>query len=354
MQHLLRLLGLVPELTWLGNPLADWVMALAFGLATFGVLLLIRQQIHRRTRGIAGAQLPSGVRFALTLAKRTRLAPLFAASLAVGSKYLELSPRADHLTSAVIVILITIQIGIWSSVAVRFYLEETAAQPGSRTTQTLISLLRFVANVLIWSLVALLALDNLGVQVKALLAGLGIGGIAVALAVQNILGDLLASVSIALDKPFEAGDALTLDNGYTGTVEAIGIKSTRLRSVSGEQIIVANAELVKARIRNYGRIDQRRSVHRFSLNYDTSPAMLAQAPDLIRAAVGGCDVAAFERAHLVANGALGFELELAFVVVGSDYPNYLNAQQEILLAIAKAFSEAGIVYASTAAVSAPR
>ncbi len=348
MQNYVRSITGLSDMTWLGNSLADWITALFFGLATFVALLLVRRQIQRRTRKFVGTQLPQGVHFALTLAKRTRMAPLFAASLAVGSKYLELPARAEHLASATIIILVAFQVAIWASVAVRLYLEETAVQRGGRNAQTLVTILRFVANILIWSIVLLLALDNLGIQVKALLTGLGIGGIAVALAVQNVLGDLLASVSIALDRPFEVGDALTLDNGYTGTVEAIGIKSTRLRSVSGEQIVISNSELVKARIRNYGRIDQRRSVHRFSLSYTTPPTALAQVPDMLRRAVDACEDAGFERAHVVANGAVGFELELAFVVVGSDYATYLNAQQEVLLAVAAALAEAGIALASTA------
>jgi small-conductance mechanosensitive channel len=347
MQNLFSSIGFTPDVTIFGTALNDWIMALVCGLFTFCMLLLIRRQIEQRTKKFAGAQLPNGVRFALTLARSTRLAPLLAASLTVGSKYLDLSTRAEHFANGIIIILVAYQCGIWASVSVRLYLEESAAHPANRSTQTLVTIVRFIANILIWSTVLLLALDNLGIQVKALLAGLGISGIAVALAVQSILGDLLASVSIALDKPFEVGDALTLDNGYTGTVEAIGIKSTRLRSVSGEQIVIANAELVKIRIRNYGRIDQRRSVHRFSVLYSTAPELLETAPSMLRNAVATCGDAIFERAHLVANGVNGFELELAFVVVGADYNKYLDIQQKVLVAVATAFAQSGIVYAST-------
>jgi small-conductance mechanosensitive channel len=251
--------------------------------------------------------------------------------------------------SAVIVILVSIQMGIWLSVAVRLALEDSAVRHAGRSTQTLVTLIRFVANLIIWSVVLLLALDNLGIQVKALLTGLGIGGIAVALAVQSILGDLLASISIALDKPFEVGDSLTLDSGYTGTVEAIGVKSTRLRSVSGEQIVIANSELVKIRIRNYGRIEQRRAVHRFSVHYSTPPEQLAAAAGLVRSAIEHGGEAVFERAHIVAAGLNGFELECAFVVPGSDYSQYLAIQQQVLLAIASSFAAANIIFASVVA-----
>jgi len=227
-------------------------------LITFLTLLFLNRQLAARTRRFAGHDLPGGLRLLLQLQRRTKVFPLLAVSLLVGSKYLDLPTRAERLATGVMVVLVAVQLGLWASAAVRFYLEDPAAGARNQKSKAMVTIAQFVANLAIWSLVALLALDNLGFEVKTLLAGLGIGGIAVALAVQNVLGDLFASVSIALDKPFEIGDALTLDSGYTGTVEAVGIKSTRLRSTSGEQIVVANAELVKARIRNYGRIAERR------------------------------------------------------------------------------------------------
>jgi small-conductance mechanosensitive channel len=349
MENLLSNLGMLSKVSFFGNLLVEWIAALGFGLITFAILLLMRRQILRRTRRFKGLELPTGAKLAIQLARSTRRLPLLAASLAVGSKYLDLPAPTEHLMSAVIVILVSIQMGIWLSVAVRLALEDSAVRHAGRSTQTLVTLIRFVANLIIWSVVLLLALDNLGIQVKALLTGLGIGGIAVALAVQSILGDLLASISIALDKPFEVGDSLTLDSGYTGTVEAIGVKSTRLRSVSGEQIVIANSELVKIRIRNYGRIEQRRAVHRFSVHYSTPPEQLAAAAGLVRSAIEHGGEAVFERAHIVAAGLNGFELECAFVVPGSDYSQYLAIQQQVLLAIASSFAAANIIFASVVA-----
>src|SRR3984957_2847632 len=120
-----------------------------------------------------------------------------------------------------------------------------------------LDIISFVARILIWSLLILVALDNLGVNITALLAGLGVGGVAVALALQNVLGDLFASLSIALDKPFVVGDRLMVD-AFAGVVEHIGIKTTRLRSDSGEQIILSNADILKSRVRNYGRMAEQR------------------------------------------------------------------------------------------------
>jgi small-conductance mechanosensitive channel len=342
MYDLMRLVGLDPERLLFGNPLSDWLSALGLGLATFLTLLFLHRQLTARTRRFGGLELRSGLRLLLTLLRRTRYFPLLAVSLLVGLKYLDLGARAERLTNGVIVVLVALQVGIWASATVRFYLEEQSAQARNAKSQTMVTIAQFVANLAIWSLVVLLALDNLGFQVKTLLAGLGIGGIAVALAVQNVLGDLFASVSIALDKPFEIGDALTLEPGYTGTVEAIGIKSTRLRSTSGEQIVLSNAELVKARIRNYGRLAERRSVFRFVIALGTSAADLAAIPAIVRSAVAAQSRTSFERAHYVAIAARGHEFEASFVVASADYTLYLDVQQAVNLAITAELERRGI------------
>ena len=334
MHDLLRLAGLDPDRLLFGNPLADWTDALGLGLLTFLGLLFLHRELTARARRLEHRELGRGVLLLLTLLKRTQFFPLLALSLLVGLKYLDLAARAERVMTGVIVVLVSLQLGIWASASVRFYLEQPSTAPRSAKSQTMVTIVQFLANLTIWSLVVLLALDNLGFQVKALLTGLGIGGIAIALAVQNVLGDLLASVSIALDKPFEVGDALTLEAGYSGTVEAIGIKSTRLRSVSGEQIVISNAELVKARIRNYGRLTERRSVFRLVIAPATAAADLAVLPQVIASAIAAQPRARFERAHYVATVARGHEFEASFVVSGADYTPFLDVQQAINLAIA--------------------
>jgi small-conductance mechanosensitive channel len=342
MMELLQRIGLDPDRLLFGNPLADWVYALALGVATFLGLLFVHRQLSARTRRFAGHELPRGLRLLLQLQRRTKVSALVAVSLLAGSKYLDLGPRPERLTTGVIVVLVALQLGLWASASVRFYLEEHAAATGNGKSQAMVTIAQFLANTAIWATVALLVLDNLGFQVTTLLTGLGIGGIAVALAVQNVLGDLFASVSIALDKPFEVGDSLTLDGAYVGVVEAVGIKSTRLRSVGGEQIVIANAELVKARIRNFGRLAERRSVFRIVVAPGTAAADLAAIPEIVRAAVAAQPHAKFERAHLVGFVARGPEYEAAFVVVGSDYGPFLDVQQAIHLAIAAEFERRGI------------
>src|SRR5690606_27902298 len=164
-----------------------------------------------------------------------------------------------------------------------------------------IELILFIANIGIWATAGLLALANLGINIGPLLAGLGIGGIAVALAVQTVLGDLLASMSIALDKPFAVGDFLILD-AFMGTVEHIGVKSTRLRRLSGEQIILSNADILEGRVRNYGRMKERRVVFQINVTYDTAIDKLEVIPNEIRRIIESQPNTRFDRSHFMNYG----------------------------------------------------
>lgn len=348
MERAATILGMDADRVVFGNPLIDWAYALGLGLLTFAALLFVRRQLTRGARRYAaGAELPRGVRLVSVLVEKTQIFPLLALSLIVGSKYLDLGPRAEKITTAVIVVQIALQIGIWLSAAVRFYLAEQQLHASDRNTATITTIVQFVANVVIWSLVLLGVLDNLGFEVKALLTGLGIGGIAVALAVQNVLGDLLASVSIALDKPFGVGDALNLDNGYVGTVEAIGIKSTRLRSLSGEQIVMPNSELVKARIRNYGRMQERRIVFTFGVTYGTSREQLTAIPGIVKSAIAdlGQGRTRFDRAHFMNFGDSALNFEVVYFVTTPDYNQYMDIQQAVNLRLVEEFESRGISFA---------
>ena len=346
MHALYAQLGLSGDAVYLGNSLSDCVNALAIALLTFVALILIRRQVLVRTRRLLGMDLPRSIRLVIDIVATTRRFVLLAVSLLVGAKFLDLGLHIEHRVDAFIATLVLLQIGIWLSAVVRFYLDTQALDTSNRSVQSVVTIARFLANTVIWSLVLLLALDNMGFQVKPLLAGLGIGGIAVALAVQNVLGDLLASVAIALDKPFEVGDALTLEGGYTGPVETIGIKSTRLTSNTGEQIVISNAELVKARVRNFGRLQQRRAIMRFGIAYNNKADGLADIPRLLSTAVSHHQNARFERAHCVGFSAAAIDFEATYVVMSADYTVFLNVQHAINLEFARSLEACGIVFAA--------
>jgi small-conductance mechanosensitive channel len=236
--------------------------------------------------------------------------------------------------------------GIWASRALAAWFERRfrdvrAQDPDGATTLRLIG---FAAQGAVWLLVGLLALDQLGFDVTALIAGLGIGGVALALAVQNILGDVFACAAIALDKPFVVGDFIVVD-GLRGTVENVGLKTTRVRSLHGELLIFSNADLLKSRVRNFKRMFERRIQFSIAVTYDTPADELRRIPGWLREAVDAQPKTRFDRAHFKAYGDWALEFEVVYYVVDPDYNVYMDVQQGLNLAIYERFAAEGVQFA---------
>jgi len=217
-------------------------------------------------------------------------------------------------------------------------IEEDKAVAGS------IGIIRFVARIAVWAIVLLLTLENLGIDITALVAGLGIGGIAVALALQNVLGDLLASLSITLDQPFVLGDFLVVGE-HMGTVEYIGIKSTRLRSLAGEQIVMSNSDLLASRLRNFGRMYERRVVFTLGVTYETPRDKLRQLAPLLREIIEAEEGVRFDRAHFATYGPYSLDFEIVYHVLSPDYGRYMDLQQAINFRIHESFEALGVEFA---------
>ena len=209
---------------------------------------------------------------------------------------------------------------------------------------TTLAALGFVGRMVIWCAAALLIVANLGIDVTAMVAGFGIGGIAIALAAQNILGDLFASASIVLDKPFVLGDFIVVDD-KSGSVEYIGLKTTRLRSISGEQLIFSNADLLKSRIHNYKRMYQRRILFTVDVTYDTPLEKVSAIPAMLREAVEARDNVRFDRAHFARFGDSALIFEVVYYVLAAEYAVYMDIQQEINMAIMRRFTDEKIEFA---------
>ena len=345
MEHLLATL----EHVVLGNSLRAWgLAALAFAF-TFVVVPTVRGLAARRQRVRAaeytrlGKPLPAGMDFVARLVAGTSRIFLLTLALWFATRILVLPPRLDHAFTFVIVVTFWLQMAMWGVQAARFSLDRQLrrGRPDDAARAGSFEVLLFIARIAIFSFALLLALDNLGVQIKPLLAGLGIGGIAIALAVQTVLGDLFASLSIALDKPFEVGDALTIDD-VNGTVERIGIKSTRLRGLGGEQIIISNADLLKSRVRNFKRMRERRYAFNIGVTCETPRARLAEIPAIVGAIVRAQPKTRFDRCHLLRFGDWSLNFEAVYFVTEPDYLVFANAQQAINLALLEEFARRGI------------
>jgi small-conductance mechanosensitive channel len=235
---------------------------------------------------------------------------------------------------------------LWATAALTTFLtlrraRQLAADP---STVAAMDLVGFLLRLFVWAAVLLLLLDNLGVNVTTLIAGLGVGGIAVALAAQNVLGDLFASLSIVLDKPFVVGDFIAVAD-FMGSVEHVGLKTTRLRSLSGEQVVFSNTDLLGSRIRNYGRMYERRVVSSIGVTYQTPPAKLRRIPEIIREIVQCQQKIRFDRAHFqnLGDSSLGFEF--VYYVLTADYNHYMDVQQNINLALLEKLTDEGVEFA---------
>lgn len=326
------------------NTILQWGMALLAFLATFTILPFVRRYVRTLRKRYTATTHPIALEIVSLFADRTRVWFLWALALWIAESLLVVPRQVDRVFDSVMVVLTALQIGMWAQAAVGFLLHHRRGVRQDVDLTGSLAIVNFVAGVAIWALVLLLALDNLGVNITALVAGLGIGGIAVALALQAVLGDLLASLSIALDKPFIVGDVLAV-GGATGKVEKIGISSTRLRSVDGEQIIMSNGDLLKARIHNYGRMFERRVLFRFGVAYETPRAKLEKIPRLVEEAVREHDKTRFERSHFVAFGDYALQFETVYFVLDADYQRYAEIQQAINLDLHEEFARMGVQFA---------
>jgi small-conductance mechanosensitive channel len=237
------------------------------------------------------------------------------------------------------------QAGVWGNGVIAYMLSRKRADPafdgGMATT---LAALGFGARVLLWSALILLGLQNAGVNVSAALTGLGIGGVAVALAVQNILGDIFASVAIVLDRPFVIGDFIIVGD-LLGTVEHIGLKTTRLRSLYGEQLVISNAQLLQSSIKNYKHMQERRVTFGFGVTYQTTRSAVATIPGMVRSAIEQQRDVRFDRAHFKGFGDSALEFEVVYYVLSPDYNRYMDIQQTINLEIMEQFEREEIQFA---------
>lgn len=196
----------------------------------------------------------------------------------------------------------------------------------------------------VWIISLILFLDNMGVEITSLLAGFGIGGIAIALAAQTVLSDVFCFFTIIFDRPYEIDDFVIVGE-QMGTVEHIGLKTTRLRALDGEQLVLSNSDLTKSRIRNYKSMQQRRVLFKLGVTYDTTCDKLKEIPGLIKSIINNVQDATFDRAHFVAYGASSLDFEIAYYVLSSDYTKYLDIHQEVNLRIKEEFEKKGIEFA---------
>lgn len=272
---------------------------------------------------------------------------LLVAAVLIGIGLLDLPERWAERVGQLWFVAVALQVALWLTRAIGLTVRRYESRHGtSRNGQVSASatLLNWFLRSVLWAVILLAILSNLGVNITAFVASLGVGGVAVALAVQNILGDLFASLSIAVDKPFEVGDFISSAAG-AGTVEYVGLKTTRIRSLSGEQIVVSNTELLKQPVQNYRRMQERRIAFKFGVTYDTDPDLVEEIPRIVRRLVESDDKLRFDRAHFTSFGDSSLDYEMVYYVLDPGYAVYMDAQQRFNLRLLREFAARGIEFA---------
>ena len=332
--------------TFLGNGPVQWAVAAAvFVLSAMAARLAVKVVLARVTS--LASRTHTGINDLLAeMLRKTRTLFVLLIAFWLGFETLTLPESLDQGIETVLLIGILIQVAFWGTGIVGYLIEQyrtrqVEVDPGGTTA---IGAMSFIARTLVWAVIILLILENLDIDVTALITGLGIGGIAVALALQNVLSDLFASLSIVLDKPFVVGDFVIIGE-FLGTVEYVGLKTTHLRSLSGEQVVFSNSDLLGSRIRNYKRMSERRVVFQLGVTYDTPVAKLRAIPGIIRAAVEARSNTRFDRSHFKAYGAFSLDFETVYYVLVPDYNSYMDTQQAINLEVFSRFQAEGIEFA---------
>ena len=333
------------NLVFFNNTTLAWLTALGIAAGVALALYITKRVGVHHMRKLAERTETRLDDIAVEALDGTRLLAIVIMGLFAGSKFLVLPPEVDVFAVRAAIVTGLVQAALWGHRALRAWLtdyyQNRAGDPARATSAAAVG---FIAQTVLWTVLMLMVLDNLGVNITTLVASLGIGGIAVALAVQNILGDLFASLSIVLDKPFVIGDFIIVDK-YLGTVEYVGLKTTRLRSLGGEQLVFSNADLLKSRLQNMTRMNRRRAVFTVTVTYDTTTATLRRIPAMLTDIVNSQAPVTFDRAHFSGMAASSLNFDVVYWVETADFNVYMNIQQEIYLQIMDRFAAEGIEFA---------
>jgi len=325
---------------FLNNTLQAWLTAALTTAVVLLVALVIRRVLVSRLGALAGRTSTQIDDLVVGMLKQTRTWVLVVIALLIGIADLNVPALLVEVYRPALKLVLLWQLALWAVAGVAFWLKLQMQRTATheRTSIAMLTAMGVAAKVVVWVLIFITALKSVfNVEITALITGLGVGGIAVALAVQNILGDLLAALAIVFDKPFDVGDSIAVDN-VNGVVEHIGLKTTHIRSQNGEQVIIGNGDLLKSRLRNFRRMTERRIVFNLDLPLETPPDMLARIPQILESIVRARKQVRFDRSHVASFTDSAVRIETVYYVLDPDYKLYMDIQQAINLEILRRFS----------------
>jgi small-conductance mechanosensitive channel len=333
------------QISFLQNTILNYLIFLLSLLIGVIILQILKSIILNRLKAWAEKSATILDDFLIHLFEKKLLPMLYYAVFYLSAKSLTLSPTLSKFIDVIGIVLLTffsisLIVEFLNYLLQNYRTKKDADANRERAVKTIFPILKVV----IWGIGIVFLLDNLGFKISAVVAGLGIGGIAVALAAQTILGDLFSYFVIFFDRPFEVGDFIIIDN-FFGSIEHIGIKTTKIRSLGGEQIVFSNTDLTNSRLRNYKRMTNRRVVFKLGVTYQTYLQQLQEIPVIITNIIKNVNGSAFDRAHFSSYGDFSLVFEVVYYVIGGDYTKYMNIQQEINFKIKEEFEKRGIEFA---------
>jgi len=328
-----------------GNTLLNWFIAIGIIVVSWAIIRVGRVVLLKRFKAYSARTRTTLDDFIVHLTEGALLPALYLGALYLGISYLIVSAKVNRLLHIAVMVVVTFIIIKTITSALNYLINNALgndAEDVEKKKQARGIIL--IINIVLWILALVFLINNLGYNITSVVTGLGIGGVAIALASQAILGDLFNYFVIFFDKPFEVGDFIIVDDKM-GSIEYIGVKSTRIRTLSGEQLICSNTNLVNARIHNYKRMEKRRVVFNFNIVYNTPPEKVARVPAMVKEIIQTQETTVFDRAHFSAFGQFSLTFEVVYYVLSADYNLYMDRQQAIYLAILNAFKKENISFA---------
>jgi small-conductance mechanosensitive channel len=331
---------------WIAANSIELLTALGIAAAIVALLVGLRALIRRK---LGGPEASGWRKILAGIFGRTNLFFIVMVAAKLVMTQVDLPANTTRFINILFIAATALQLAIWTRALIIGWIEHrVGAGEEHRTLGTAIGLIRVLVTIVVFAIAIVVVFDNLGVNVTGLVAGLGIGGIAIGLAAQGIFSDLFAALAIIFDRPFRKGDTINVGGapgGQTGTVENIGLKTTRVRALDGELVAYGNAELLKMRIHNYALMQHRRIVLHFGVTYETAPELLEKIPGEVQAIIEAQDHASFDRSHLMGFGASSLDYETIYIVDSPEFPVFAHARHGIMLALIKRFAELGINFA---------
>lgn len=330
---------------FLGNTVQSYIVSLGIIVCSFIVIRILRSAVLHRLKKWSEKTDTTIDDFLISAIEKSGVPLLYFGAIYMATTYLIMPARVEKIFYAAMLFILTFYVLRLLTTSLKFVIYGfLRRQEDSETKEKQARGLIIIVNVVLWMLGVVFLLDNLGYDVSAIIAGLGIGGIAIALAAQTILGDLFSYFVIFFDRPFELGDFIVLDDKM-GTVEYIGIKTTRLRTLGGEQLICSNTDLTNTRVHNYKRMEQRRVVFTLGIIYQSTYDVVRKVPEIVKNIVDIEPDVNFDRGHFSGFGDSSLNFEFVYYVMSADYNYYMDKQQAIYFEIFKAFEKEGIEFA---------